>query len=152
MPNPFELFVVRIIQSFMFKKHPVNQPCPCQSGRKFKGCCKPILSGQTASSPEGLMRSRYAAYAMGQVDHILRTTHPLGPQFQSNDSAWRREVEYFCQVHRFVSLEVHDHSVQGTVGRVHFTAQLQHGENRVILEERSLFYRVHDRWLYWGKE
>lgn len=51
--------------------------CPCGSGDEYAECCGP-LHRQTvlAETPEQLMRSRYSAYAVGDLDHIFRTWHP----------------------------------------------------------------------------
>ncbi len=98
------------------------------------------------------MRSRYAAYATGNVQHIVRTTHPSGPQFQHNNENWMAEIATFCETNRFFSLEIHEHSATNSIGRVHFTAHLQSGRTPVSIDEKSLFYLVDERWLYWGQE
>ena len=48
--------------------------CPCGSGLDFEDCCGPFLEGE-ASPPtaEALMRSRYTAYARGDIDYIANT-------------------------------------------------------------------------------
>ncbi|GAA5015419.1 YchJ family protein [Terrabacter aeriphilus] len=52
-------------------------PCPCGSGRPYAGCCGPLLSGDDpAGTAEALMRSRYTAYLLGDVGHLVRTWHP----------------------------------------------------------------------------
>jgi SEC-C motif domain protein len=51
--------------------------CPCGSGEPYAGCCGPLhRQAALAETPEELMRSRYAAYAVGDLDHIFRTWHP----------------------------------------------------------------------------
>jgi len=96
------------------------------------------------------MRSRYTAYATGFVAYIVRTTHSSGPQFQTNRARWTADIRAFCQAHDFIGLTIHDQSTDGGEGRVHFTANLQQNGSPTVLEEDSLFYRVHDQWLYWG--
>lgn len=52
-------------------------PCPCGSGRTYAACCGPLLAGErTAATAEELMRSRYTAFATGDVDHLVRSWHP----------------------------------------------------------------------------
>jgi SEC-C motif domain protein len=52
-------------------------PCPCGSGTAYADCCGALLAGErTASTAEELMRSRYTAFATGDVDHLVRTWHP----------------------------------------------------------------------------
>jgi len=51
--------------------------CYCGSQVSFEKCCEPILNGtQKASTAEILMRSRYSAYATGNADYLIETTHP----------------------------------------------------------------------------
>lgn len=51
--------------------------CPCGTGRSYAACCEPLhLGSEAAATAEALMRSRYAAYVLGDVDHLLRTWHP----------------------------------------------------------------------------
>ncbi|MEL6269373.1 MAG: YchJ family metal-binding protein, partial [Chloroflexota bacterium] len=55
---------------------PPNAPCPCDSGKKYKKCCRVYHMGVPAPTPEKLMRSRYTAYAAGNMTYIMATTHP----------------------------------------------------------------------------
>ena len=56
---------------------PLQRPCPCGSGQTYDACCGRLHRGAAqAGDPEELMRSRYAAYAVGDLDHVLRTWHP----------------------------------------------------------------------------
>lgn len=72
--------------------------CPCGSGAPYAACCGPLHAGRAAADPtattaEALMRSRYSAYAVGDVDYLLASWHPahrprgleLEPQLE-----WRR--------------------------------------------------------------
>ena len=51
--------------------------CPCGSSGNYAGCCaRYIDGGETASTAEALMRSRYTAYTMQCEDYLLATWHP----------------------------------------------------------------------------
>jgi SEC-C motif-containing protein len=53
-------------------------PCPCLSGNGYAECCARLHRGDArAATAEMLMRSRYAAFAVGDADYLLRTWHPL---------------------------------------------------------------------------
>lgn len=55
----------------------LQQPCPCGSGATYDACCGRLHRGVAqAETALELMRSRYAAYAVGDVDHVFRTWHP----------------------------------------------------------------------------
>jgi SEC-C motif-containing protein len=56
---------------------PLQQPCPCGTGATYDACCGRLHRGAAqAETPEELMRSRYAAYAVGDLDYVFRTWHP----------------------------------------------------------------------------
>ncbi len=129
-----------------------NAPCPCQSGRKYKRCCRPLHRGAPAPSPEALMRSRYAAYALGIPDYIIRTTHPDGPVWERDRDAWQRSIEAFSTSCSFDGLTILDSSARGDRGEVHFRAQLDDQGTDRSFAERSLFYRHDGRWKYHSGE
>jgi SEC-C motif-containing protein len=55
----------------------LQQSCPCGSGETYDACCGRLHRGAAqAATAEELMRSRYAAYALGDLDHVFRTWHP----------------------------------------------------------------------------
>jgi len=48
--------------------------CPCGSGRQYSECCGLYISGKAkAPTAETLMRSRYTAYALHNIDYALKT-------------------------------------------------------------------------------
>lgn len=67
--------------------------CPCGSGKTYDDCCGPVIAGAPAATAEALMRSRYSAYALGEVDHILATYRPEAAQGVDRKSTekWSRE-------------------------------------------------------------
>ncbi|MFV8750271.1 YchJ family protein [Nannocystaceae bacterium ST9] len=130
----------------------VNAPCPCGSGHKYKRCCRPLHAGAPASSPEALMRSRYCAYALGEVDYLLATTHPEGPHFRSDTREWRADVAQFCTSTRFEGLEIQLSREQGDRGEVRFFARLSREGRDVSFVEHSVFVREGGRWLYLSGE
>lgn len=97
------------------------------------------------------MRSRYAAYAVGDVDYVLATTDPEGPQFEPDRAAWARSIADFSRATRFEQLEIRAVSpITDERGEVEFFARLSRGGEDVSFVERSLFVRRDGRWLYVG--
>jgi len=94
------------------------------------------------------MRSRYSAYALGLVEHILRTTDPTGPHFQSDTERWRAEIQAFCDAVSFDGLEVLQAESRGDRGMVDFRARLSSAGRATTMAERSLFTLVEGRWRY----
>jgi SEC-C motif domain protein len=106
------------------------RPCPCGTGETYDACCGPLHRGAVqAETPERLMRSRYAAYALGDHDYVWRTWHPR-----------TRPLEVRGPSLRWTGLVVHE----ATGDEVEFTAT--HTEGR--LHERSRFARRAGRWFY----
>lgn len=85
-----------------------NDPCPCDSGKKYKKCCRRYHRGQPAPSPEALVRARYAAHAIGDVDFLMATVHPESPHFGANQLRWQAQIEAFVNYNRFPSVEILD--------------------------------------------
>ena len=125
-----------------------NAPCPCGSGRKYKKCCRVFHYGKLPPHAELLMRARYAAYAVGEVDFILATTHPDGPHFQADAAKWRDEVRQFSQQTAFEGLRVEHAEESGDAATVRFHATLSRGGKDASFGEESTFAKVDGRWLY----
>ena len=122
--------------------------CPCRSGRRYAKCCERFHGGVAAPTPEKLMRSRYAAYAMGLVDYVMATTHPGGQHWQPDRDSWAAGIQSFCEGTRFRALTIVDAGEDGQHGWVEFVARLEQGGRDASFRERSTFERVEGRWLY----
>lgn len=123
--------------------------CPCggvPEGATFDACCAPVVRGEVlAATAVQLMRSRYAAYAVADGDHLFRTWH----------ARTRPAVVEPDPRVRWTGLEVIavvDGGTGDATGVVEFRARWdageggtrQHGE----LHERSRFERRAGRWMY----
>lgn len=52
----------------------MNKECPCGSKQTYNHCCEIFISGQQqARTPEELMRSRYTAFSLADIDYIQKT-------------------------------------------------------------------------------
>ena len=125
-----------------------NAPCPCGSGRNAKGCCGRALDGDPPATAEALMRSRYVAYAVGDVAYILTTTHPDSPHQGENRLAWEEGVREFSKNTRFFGVDVEYTATTGTTAVVQFYARLERDGADTSFRERSRFAQVGGRWLY----
>lgn len=95
------------------------------------------------------MRSRYAAYSAGNVDYIVRTTHPDSPHAQVDRAAWLDALRAFCAGTQFEGLSLlHAPPAEGDRGTVTFRAALRQGDIDASFEETSHFIRVDGRWMY----
>ena len=65
-----------------------QQRCPC-GGASYGSCCRPLhRQARAAATAEQLMRSRYSAFALAEIDHLLRTQPSEEPE-----QARRRSLE-----------------------------------------------------------
>ena len=80
--------------------------CPCGSMQPLSSCCLPLHRGGEAETPEALMRSRYAAYAVGDVAYLLRTLHASHVDKQRPERDVLAELRRFCRQARFMGLQV----------------------------------------------
>lgn len=127
---------------------PPNLPCACQSGAKYKRCCRPAHRGMAIEAPETLMRARFTAFAHGLAAFVMDTTHPSGPSFESDRGGWERSILEFSAGTEFAGLAILAASDDGDEGSVTFRATLLQGTRDVSFTEQSRFVRVEGRWLY----
>jgi len=116
--------------------------CPCGSGMELPECCGPLLAGdRKASTAEQLMRSRYTAYALGDVEYVRRTWHPSTcPKNLVLDDAIRWT--------RLDVVSAERGSLFDTTGTVEFRAFFRDSGQRDVLHEVSEFVRHERAWVY----
>lgn len=121
---------------------PAMDPCPCGTGRPYAACCGPLHDGAPAPTAERLMRSRYAAYALGLDDHVFRTWHPrTRPDDVRTD---RRRTWLGLDV-----LRVQAGGEDDEHGVVEFVARSREADGAdERLHETSTFERRAGRWVY----
>ncbi|WP_105566541.1 YchJ family protein [Microbacterium halophytorum] len=112
--------------------------CPCGWG-EYASCCGPLHEGErAATTPEELMRSRYAAFAKGDAFYLARTWHPrTRPDDVSADPSIR-----------WTGLDVLASASDGETGTVDFVARYVDSSGPGELREHSRFARRAGRWVY----
>lgn len=98
-----------------------------------------------AQTPEALMRSRYTAYALKNIDYIRATTDPQ--LYQTMD--WKANQEW-AEKSKFTKLEVLKSSDEGNKGTVEFKAYFStaDNENINIHHELSKFRKHGGKWFF----
>ena len=117
--------------------------CPCGTGLPYADCCGPLHAGRaSAATPEQLMRSRFSAFALGDVGYLLRTWHPA-------TRPARLELDPGV---RWVRLDVvrSTGSLLASEGTVEFRAHYVDRGQVSALRENSRFVRQDRRWVYVG--
>jgi len=120
--------------------------CPCSSGKPLDACCGPILAGAPAPTAEALMRSRYSAYARGDIAHLRRTLHPSKRRRFDEKAAARWSAE--CEWTGLAVLDVLEGGEADERGEVEFTARFSHQGEPQELSERGVFAREGGEWFY----
>lgn len=94
------------------------------------------------------MRSRYAAYALGNSDYIIETTDPGSPLWNDDRQLWASEISEFSRSCEFLGVDVSEETTDGDHAFVTFRARLTRGKRDASFGERSQFVRRDGRWLY----
>ncbi len=131
----------------------VSGPCPCGGGPEmlpYAVCCGALHRGErSAAAAEELMRSRYAAFAVGDDAYLVRTWHPrTRPPHLDLDPATRWTGLTVLRSERG--------AVDDEDGLVEFVARWTEpaapstsaGRRRGQLHEVSRFARRAGRWFY----
>jgi SEC-C motif-containing protein len=126
---------------------PENTLCPCGSNDSFNQCCEPILDGvRKASSAEALMRSRYTAFAVGNVDYLIKTT---AKEKRAKDD--RKVLNQQVKSTTWLGLTIEATSAGSPLdqtGTVTFRASFQSGPEKGVLHECSRFRKDPEGWVY----
>jgi len=125
--------------------------CPCGSGMAFNDCCNGIIAGQRgAETAEQLMRSRYTAYVVKNVDYLVRTTLRSVRTDDLPDSirTWMRQVEWL----KLHVVATEEGSEVDETGRVEFMAEYLTATAPGRHHECSVFEKIDGEWYYVGEE
>ncbi|MDM4767216.1 YchJ family metal-binding protein [Pelomonas sp. SE-A7] len=127
--------------------HPtLPKDCPCGSGKTYAACCGELHrrfadTGElTALSAEVLMRSRYSAFVLDQLDYLRATWHSSKrPEDLAANEAGLR----------WLGLEIKKHGQQDADhATVEFVARSKLGGRAWRLHETSRFVREDGVWYY----
>lgn len=117
--------------------------CPCGSEQKYESCCGIFHSGVPAPTALALMKSRYSAYAKGNLEYIQNTTDP-----QAQDPRAFSAAKEWMQSAQFVKLEILLSEENENKAIVEFKAHFKMGENIQVHHERSKFRKQKGFWYY----
>ena len=134
-----------IVSPLQITKRQKMTNCTCDSQKKYVLCCEQyITKKQLPESPEALMRSRYSAYSMANIDYIkdtMRDNALIGFD-EMKAKRWANRVNW-------IKLEVlnsgNDHLNRAYV---EFEASFVEGSRLKHLHEKSYFTREQGQWFY----
>ncbi|MEO8236332.1 MAG: YchJ family metal-binding protein [Flavobacterium sp.] len=115
--------------------------CYCNTNKLFSECCEPYILGfQKAPTAEILMRSRYSAYCVQNIDYLLATTHISTRKFYN-----KNETLIFASQNQWVKLEI----INTSEIIVEFKAfYLDINLKSKIHHEKSTFKKERGSWFY----
>lgn len=126
---------------------PDMKQCPCGSGSLYADCCGPVIYSRSAPTAAVLMKSRYTAYYIGDVDYLCATARN-----QKQDAYTRAEIERWSKENIWTGLEIiscQQGGMNDTVGTVEFKAHFKDADGVSQTHyERSRFMKENGSWFY----
>jgi SEC-C motif-containing protein len=115
--------------------------CPCNPTKLYTECCKKahqnILSVNTA---EILMRSRYTAFVLADIDYLQKSHHSKNRP--SNHE--KKEILRWTKSVEWIRLEI----LNTTENTVEFKAYFMENGKLDVIHENSFFCKENDHWVY----
>lgn len=122
--------------------------CPCNPSKKYSDCCEKAHQNiQTVLTAEVLMRSRYSAFVLADINYLKKSHHSnTKPSDKENKEIlrWTKSVEW-------IKLEVLN-TTKGTkkdlTGTVEFKAFFIENAKIDVIYENSSFCKENNHWVY----
>ena len=123
--------------------------CPCNPSKKYSDCCKKAHQNiETVITAEQLMRSRYSAFVLANINYLHNSHHSTTrPTKKENKEIllWTKSVEW-------VKLEVlttSKGSITDLEGTVEFNAFFMVNGKIDVIHENSSFCKENKHWVYY---
>jgi len=120
-----------------------QSPCPCGNSSSYETCCGRWHHGTLrlqAPDAQALMRSRYSAFVLDELDYLLETWH---------HSTRPASLEPNAPSAQWLGLDVRSHVLQDDDhATVEFVARSRQNGRAARLHEVSRFVREDGRWFY----
>jgi SEC-C motif-containing protein len=123
--------------------------CPCYSGLSYNACCGVLhKNGGAATTPEALMRSRYAAFALGLGAYLVDTLASTHSDRELPREQLAAVLAGARETQRYMGLEILHTRMNGDHGEVLFIARVfERGVDRSFAEA-STFRRENGSFRY----
>jgi SEC-C motif-containing protein len=121
--------------------------CPCGIEKSYEECCGPIIKGtKKAPTAEALMRSRYSAFAKGELDHVEKTHLPATRKDLDMEGvrSWATQSEW-------LGLEIRETDKgqeKDSTGKVEFKCRFIFNGAEQTHHELSTFEKVDEDWFF----
>ena len=125
--------------------------CPCGSGNAFSACCEPLIKNEVkATSAEQLIRSRYSAFTVCEMEYVLNTHHPKTRSDVDMEAnlKWAKSSSWLgLEIH-----EVEDDNDASKKAFIKFTAKFKTNGKTASHKERSEFRKEGGEWFFYDGE
>lgn len=118
--------------------------CFCGSQKSFSECCQLLINNiQKAQSALELMKSRYSAFCVKDMDYLISTTDP-----KTRENFNFKENKKWAEQAKFFKLEIVNNIENKDSGIVEFRAHFNFQGQTNIHHEISQFRRNDGVWYY----
>ena len=124
--------------------------CPCNIDKKYSDCCQKAHQNiGLVSSAEALMRSRYSAFVLANMEYLQKSHHSKTRPSKKE----KRDIEKWTKSVKWLKLEVLN-TINGTLndatGTVEFKAFFMENGAINCIHENSKFTIENKHWVYVG--
>ena len=125
-----------------------EEKCHCGSDKSFENCCELFIKGTAKPlTAEALMRSRYSAYVIANIDYILKTTHPKTRKIHDVETIATWAKSSLWQKLEIVSTD--KGKTKDSIGTVEFKAYFSDASSQSqIHHEVSNFVKELGKWFF----
>jgi len=119
--------------------------CPCGSTLAYEACCQAIIKGEkSAETAEQLMRSRYSAYVLKEIDYLRISLHPehRADFNEKTTRAWAEGAEW----HGLEILGTTGGGADEVEGKVEFAVSFTEQGAKKDYRERATFSKKDSIW------
>ena len=115
--------------------------CPCNPNKKYADCCQKAHQNiHAVTSAEQLMRSRYSAFVLANINYLQKSHHTSTRPYKQE----KRKIEKWTKSVKWIRLEV----LNSTENTVEFKAFFMENKNIEVIHENSKFCKENEHWVY----
>jgi SEC-C motif-containing protein len=117
--------------------------CPCNPTQKYSNCCQKAHQNiNSVTSAEVLMRSRYSAFVLANIDYLQKSHHSSTRPSKLE----KREIEKWTKSVNWIKLEI----LNSSLDTVEFKAFFMENGSVSVIHENSKFRKESGHWVYLG--
>jgi len=138
------------LKMLITKSNLYKQNCSCGSDNLYGDCCAIAHKNITlVTTAEQLMRSRYTAYVLGDIEYLMKSHHSSTCPVKEKKEIlkWTKSVKWL----RLEVLITTKGGIDDTMGTVEFKAYFEENGVVAVIHENSKFSHENEHWVYLGE-